>query len=249
MERLLEGKIALVTGSSRGIGKAIAQKFTENGATVVINSTQNSSNQAHETLEELKQINPQTHLITGDISDETFSKELISQTINRFNRLDILVNNAGITQDTLLVRMNYENWKKVIDINLNGLFLVTKPAILNMIKQRTGSIIFISSISAHGNPGQINYASSKGGMESFMKTIALEYAQRGIRSNAIACGPVDTEMVAKLNQEQKAKLISLVPQKRLITPHEIANTALFLASDLSSAITGQVINVDGGIIT
>ena len=172
----------------------------------------------------------------------------MDQTVKRFGGLDILVNNAGITTDGLLIRMSEEQWDHVMGTNLKGVFLVTQSALIQMRRQkREGSVIFVSSISAHGNPGQANYSASKGGVESFMRTVAAEYASSGIRANAIACGLVETDMTTKLKEEQKQAILGLTPINRLLQPDEIANVALFLASKMSSSITGEVINADGGM--
>ncbi len=252
MEKLLEGKVALVTGGSRGIGKAIVETFALEGAKVVFNSRiapdLDSMMPGEKIAYQLVRRHNQITFIEADISDPETGQRLVDETIKLYGHLDILVNNAGIKSDGFFVRMNDEDWNSVLQTNLYGTMYTTRAALKEMMKLKSGSIISISSIVAHGNPGQANYSASKAGIEGLMKTVALEYAGRGIRANAIEGGPVETDMLNSLTPEQKQMLINLTPLRRAITPQEIANTVLFLASNLSSAITGQVINVDGGMI-
>lgn len=243
----LEGKIALVTGGTRSIGRAITDKLLENGVKVAFNSL----NPDGEDGKQLVAAHGENVLwIPADISNPETGLDLVKRTIDRFGKIDILVNNAGINRDTLLMRMSDEKWDEVLQANLYGSMRVTRAALRPMLRQESGgSIIFISSVSAHGNPGQANYAASKGGIEAFMKVVALEGASRNVRANAIAPGPVEeTDMLDNLKPEQKDALISMVPMRRAIKRVEVANTVLFLASNMSSGITGQVINVDGGMI-
>lgn len=243
----LEGKIALVTGGTRSIGRAITDKLLENGVKVAFNSL----NPDGEDGKQLVAAHGENVLwIPADISNPETGLDLVKRTVDRFGRIDILVNNAGINNDTLLMRMSDEKWDEVLQANLYGSMRVTRAALRPMLRQESGgSIIFISSVAAHGNPGQANYAASKGGIEAFMRVVALEGASRNVRANAIAPGPVEeTDMLNNLKSEQRDALINMVPMKRAIKRAEVANTVLFLASNMSSGITGQVINVDGGMI-
>lgn len=243
----LEGKIAIVTGGTRSIGRAITDKLLESGAKVTFSSL----NPDGEDGKQLVAAHGENVLwVPADISNPETGLDLVKKTIDRFGRIDILVNNAGINRDTLLMRMTDEKWDEVLQANLYGSMRVTRAALRLMLRQESGgSIIFISSVAAHGNPGQANYAASKGGIEAFMKVVALEGVSRNVRANAIAPGPVEeTDMLNNLKQEQKDALINMVPMRRAIKRVEVANTVLFLASNMSSGITGQVINVDGGMI-
>jgi 3-oxoacyl-[acyl-carrier protein] reductase len=249
VEKLLSGKTALVTGASKGIGKGIAEKLAEQGANVAF--TYLSSVEKGQALEqELRKFGTKVKGYRSDASDFKAAEELINDIIKEFGSLDIVVNNAGITRDGLLMRMSEEQFNDVIRINLNSVFNVTKACQRQMLKQRSGSIINISSVvGVKGNAGQSNYAASKAGIIGFTKSIALELGSRNIRCNAIAPGFVETEMTAALPEETVKQWREAIPLKRGGTATDVANCVLFLASDLSSYITGQVINVDGGMLT
>ncbi len=243
----LEGKVAIVTGGTRSIGRAITDKLLEHGVKVAFNSLNPDGEEGKQLVEEHGE---NVLWVPGDISSPETGSDLVKKTIDKFGRVDILVNNAGINRDTLLMRMSDEKWDEVLQANLYGSMRVTRAALRPMLRQvEGGSIIFISSVAARGNPGQANYAASKGGVEAFMRVVALEGASRNVRANAIAPGPVEeTDMLNNLKPEQREALINMVPMRRAIRRVEVANTVLFLASNLSSGITGQVINVDGGMI-
>jgi len=247
--KLLEKKTALITGAGKGIGKSIALKFAEHGANVAFSDI--NLNEHTEALEQqLKSYGIKAKAYLSDASSFNDSEKLINDVINEFDKIDILVNNAGITRDNLLLRMSEEDWDLVIKINLKSVFNLTKNVQKYMIKQRSGSIINMSSVvGIAGNGGQSNYAASKAGIIGFTKSIALELGSRNIRCNAIAPGFIDTEMTSKLSEEIKSKWINDIPMKRAGTTNDIANVALFLASDLSSYVNGQVINVCGGMNT
>lgn len=245
---LLKDKVALITGASRGIGKAIALKFAQNGANVIINYS-SSQSQAENLKEEIEKIGTKAMMIKCDVSNPDEVNQMFSQVEKEFGRLDILVNNAGITKDGLILRMNEEDFDKVIAINLKGAFLCSKAAAKMMVKQRFGNIINISSIvGIAGNIGQANYAASKAGIIGLTKSLAKELASRNIRVNAIAPGFIKTDMTEVLSDKVKEAMLSSIPLGRFGEADEVANVALFLASSLSSYITGQVIVVDGGMI-
>ena len=244
---MFEGKTVLVTGGSRGIGKAVALKLAEQGADVAIVATSKSA-AAEETLEQLKALGVKACLYACDISDEAQVKETVDNVLADFGHIDILVNNAGITKDKLLMAMSAEDIDRVIDVNLKGTIYMTKACIRPFMKQRKGSIINISSVvGLMGNAGQANYAASKAGIIGLTKTVAKEYAARGIRCNAIAPGYISTDMTDALSEADSKKIKDMIPTGRLGTPEDIAGVAAFLAGDLSSYITGEVIRVDGGM--
>lgn len=246
--QLLKDKIALVTGASRGIGRAIALKFAQNGAHVVINYS-SSQAQAQNLKEEIESFGVRALVVKCDVSSSEEVNAMFSQIEKGFGRLDILVNNAGITKDGLILRMNEEDFDKVVAINLKGAFLCSKAASKIMVKQREGSIINISSVvGITGNIGQANYAASKAGVIGLTKSLAKELASRNIRVNAIAPGFIKTDMTEVLSDKVKEAMLSSIPLGRFGEADEVANVALFLASNLSSYITGQVIVVDGGMI-
>ena len=241
------GKIALVTGSGRGIGKAIAMKLAENGATLVINDVGDVA-PAEQTLVEIKNLNRQATVVMADVSSSADVTKMVETAIATFGKIDILVNNAGITRDQLTMKMTDEEWDKVLAIDLKSVFLCTRAVLRPMLKQRSGRIISMSSVvGIIGNPGQANYAAAKAGIIGFTKTIAKEVASRGITVNAIAPGFIDTPMTQSLPAERKQALMNSIPLGCLGTPRDIAETVAFLASDEARYITGQVITVDGGI--
>ena len=246
---LLTGKTAIITGASKGIGKGIAVAFAQAGANVAF--TYLSSVEKGQALEEeLKQYGTGIKGFRSDASKMDDAESLISDVIEAFGGVDIVVNNAGITKDTLLMRMTEEDFNRVIEVNLNSVFNMTKAVQRTFLKQRSGSIINISSVvGVKGNAGQSNYAASKAGIIGFSKSIALELGSRNIRSNVIAPGFIETEMTAKLPEDVVQGWRSGIPLKRGGSPEDIANACVFLGSDLSNYITGQVLNVDGGMLT
>lgn len=243
-----ERQVVLVTGGSRGIGKAIAMKYAQNGYDIVLNYI--SDNTDLEALKnEFESYGAQLLCIKADVSKSEQVEKLVKTTIDKFGKIDVLVNNAGITKDTLLMRMKEEDIDKVIEINLKGTFLATKQVIPYMMKKRKGSIINLSSVvGIAGNAGQSNYAASKAGIIGFTKSIAKEVASRNIRANCIAPGFIATDMTNVLSDEVKANISSQIPMKRMGTVEDVANLAYFLGTDESSYITGQTIQVDGGMI-
>lgn len=247
--KLLSGKTAIITGGSRGIGKGIAEVFAKHGANVAF--TFSSSVEAAQKLEkELEALGVKAKGYQSDASSFEQSKELVTQVIADFGKVDVLINNAGITKDNLLMRMTEADFDKVIEVNLKSVFNMTKAVQDFMLKQRSGSIINISSVvGVQGNRGQANYAASKAGMLGFTKSVALELSSRNIRCNAIAPGFIETEMTASLKEEVLQGWRDSIPLKRGGQPEDIANACVFLASELSSYITGQTLRVDGGMIT
>ena len=246
---LLNGKTVLITGASRGIGSGIARVFAQNGANVAFTYS-SSEAPALALQEELSRLGVKVKAYKSDASKFEACEKLASEVMSDFDSLDALINNAGITKDNLLMRMSEEDFDKVIEVNLKSIFNMTKAFQRVFLKQRNGSIINISSIvGVKGNAGQANYAASKAGMIGFTKSIALELGSRNIRANAIAPGFIETEMTDKLDQEVVEQWRSGIPLKRGGTPEDVANACLFFASDLSSYITGQVLLVDGGMLT
>ena len=247
--KLLNKKTVLITGASRGIGKGIATVFAEHGANVVF--TYSASVDAANALEtELNALGVQAKGYQSDAADFEQAQKLVENVLTDFSTIDVLINNAGITKDNLLMRISEDDFDKVIEVNLKSVFNLTKAVQRTMLKQRHGSIINMSSVvGVKGNAGQSNYAASKAGIIGFSKSVALELGSRNIRCNVIAPGFIETEMTAKLSEEVVAGWRAGIPLKRGGTPNDVANACVFLASDLSSYITGQVINVDGGILT
>lgn len=244
---MLKGKCALITGGSRGIGKAIALKFAECGADVAILCTRESES-AKKTAAAIEAAGSKSLLLIADISDETAVNEAVKQALATFGKIDILVNNAGITRDKLLMQMSAEDFDSVISVNLKGTFNITKALIRQFVKNRSGRIINISSVvGLMGNAGQANYAASKAGVIGFTKSVAKEYAARGITCNAIAPGYIETDMTDAMPEEAKKSMLEAIPAKRGGTPEDVADLAVFLASDMSSYITGETIRVDGGM--
>lgn len=247
--KLLENKTALITGATRGIGKGIAEIFADHGANVAF--TYNSSVDAANALEEVlisKGVKAKGYQSNAAKFDA--AQELAKNVLEEFGSIDILINNAGITKDNLLMRISEEDFDKVIEVNLKSVFNLTKAVIRPMMKQRAGSIINMSSVvGVKGNAGQTNYAASKAGIIGFSKSVALELGSRNIRSNVIAPGFIETEMTETLPEETVAQWREAIPLKRGGTPEDIANACVFLASDMSSYITGQTLSVDGGMLT
>jgi len=246
---LLKGKVALITGASRGIGRAIAQRFAQEGAHVAF--TYLSSVEKGQALEEeLRAFGGTIKGYRSDASDYKAAKDLIAAVIADFGTVDVLVNNAGITKDGLLMRMSEEQWDTVITVNLKSVFNLTKAVIKPMMKARSGSIISLTSVvGIRGNAGQANYAASKAGIIGFTKSVALELGSRNVRSNAIAPGFIETEMTGEINEKAVEEWKQQIPLKRGGQPEEVADACVFLASDLSRYITGQVLQVDGGMLT
>ncbi len=247
--KLLKDKVALITGGGRGIGRSICESFAENGCNVAF--TYNNSHEAAENLvKELNKYDVKVKSYKIDASDHDKSVELIDNVISDFDRIDVLVNNAGITKDNLLMRMSPSDFKDVVNVNLGSVFNLTKSSIKVFLKQKEGSIINISSIvGIKGNAGQSNYAASKAGIIGFSKSIALELGSRNIRCNVVAPGYIETEMTNSLPDEVVEKWKESIPLKRSGKPNDVGNACVFLASDLSSYITGQVLQVDGGLLT
>ena len=246
---LLQGKVAIITGASRGIGKAIATQFVQQGAKVAF--TYHSSEEKARALEaELTAGGGEARGFKSDASKMVEAEQLVADVVAAFGTVDIVVNNAGITDDTLLMRMTEEQWDRVIDVNLKSCFALTKAVLRTFLKARSGSIINVSSVvGVQGNAGQANYAASKAGILGFTKSVALELGSRNIRCNAIAPGFIETEMTAKLDEATVQGWRDAIPLKRGGTPDDVANLCVFLGSDMSSYITGQTLNVDGGMIT
>jgi len=246
---LLKGKTVIVTGASRGIGKGIALTLAKNGANIAFTYSK-SAKAADNLLNEISSLGVKCKSYKSNAANFDESKTLVENILNDFESFDVLINNAGITKDNLLMRMSEEDFDRVIEVNLKSVFNMIKACQTVFLKQRSGSIINISSIvGLKGNPGQSNYAASKAGMIGFSKSIALELGSRNIRSNVIAPGFIETEMTSELSEDVVNEWIKGIPLKRVGKPEDVANLCLFLSSDLSSFITGQVINVDGGMLT
>jgi len=246
LSKLLEGQTAIVTGASRGIGKAIAILLAKEGAEVIINYSSSLEN-ANKVVAEISSFGGKAYPLQADISDENSVNELIKTVLEKNNKIDVLVNNAGITKDGLLMRMKTNDWQKVLDLNLSGVFYCTRAVSRQMLKQKKGRIINITSVvGLMGNPGQANYSAAKAGVVGLTQSAAKEFASRGITVNAVAPGFISTDMTKDLNSES---ILSAIPLGRFGNPEDVAGTVRFLAADPSAAyITGQTIQVDGGMV-
>jgi 3-oxoacyl-[acyl-carrier protein] reductase len=243
----LENKIAVITGSGRGIGRAIALQLAKEGANIVVSDIDAAT--ASDVVAEVGALGREAISVAGDISRLTDAQMLIDKTVETFGQIDFLINNAGITRDNLLLRMSEEEWDSVIAVNLKGTYNCIRSATKTLMKQRSGRIINIASVVGQmGNPAQINYAASKAGIIGMTKSAAKELASRNILVNAVAPGFIETAMTAKLPEQAREKLIGLIPLNRLGEPEDVAKVVLFLCSSSANYITGQVINVDGGMV-
>ena len=244
---LLKGKVAVITGGARGIGKEIALRFAREGADICICDVNDEL--LDNTAKEVESLGRQAIGLKVDVTDALQVEEMVQKNLDKFSKIDILINNAGITRDNLLLRMKEAEWDAVLNVNLKGTFNCTKAVSKAMIKQRSGRIVSIASIiGLIGNAGQSNYAASKGGIISFTKSVAKELASRNINVNAIAPGFIRTDMTAKLSPEIAESMLKMIPLKRFGEASDVANAALFLVSDLSDYITGHVIQIDGGMV-
>lgn len=243
-----EGKVAVVTGSARGIGLAISKRLAQGGAVIVLNGIVEESHAA-EAIESIKALGANVQYLQADISKSEQAKHMLQEAVNQFGHIDVLVNNAGITRDGLLMRMNEKDWDDVIAINLKGTFNCIQAASKYMVKRHSGTIVNISSIvGIYGNAGQANYSASKAGVIGLTKTAAKELASRGIRVNAIAPGFIETEMTRKLTETARDTVIEKIPLRRFGSPDDVASLVYFLASEEAKYITGQVIGLDGGLV-
>ena len=245
--KFLTDKVALVTGASRGLGKAIALALAQEGAAIA--AVARSEDALKETLEAIRALGGTAEPFAFDVADEAAVEAAVEKIAARFGRIDILVNNAGVTRDGLLMRMKAEDWDAVINTNLKGAFHLTKPVGRIMVKQRSGRIINISSvIGLMGNAGQANYAASKAGLIGFTKSVAREFASRGITCNVVCPGFIETDMTKGLGEDLRAKLLEKIPLARLGQPDDVAGVVAFLASPAANYITGQILTVDGGMV-
>ncbi len=244
----LSGKVALVTGGSRGIGRAVAVRLAQGGAKIAF-SYRSNHEAAQDVLGELKGGGAHAMAVAGDMASPADVERTVNAAIQAFGRIDILVNNAGITRDNLLLRMSEEEWDEVLDTNLKGTFLVTKAVVRGMLRQRSGRIVNITSVSGvMGNPGQANYSASKAGMIGFTRAVAREVASRGITVNAVAPGFIETDIWSETSDQAKQALLGLIPLGAAGQPEDVAEAVAYLASDAARYVTGQVLNVDGGIV-
>ncbi|AXI09050.1 beta-ketoacyl-ACP reductase [Oceanobacillus zhaokaii] len=245
---MLKGKSALVTGASRGIGRAIALELAKNGVNLVINYAGNEA-KAQAVVEEAEQLGVKAFKVQADVANETEVKAMIKEAISQFGSLDILVNNAGVTRDNLLMRMKEEEFDQVINTNLKGAFVCTKAVTRQMMKQKAGRIINVASIvGVSGNPGQANYVAAKAGVIGLTKSTAKELASRNILVNAVAPGFISTDMTDALNEEQRERTLAMIPLAKLGAPEDVAKVVRFLASEDANYITGQTIHIDGGMV-
>ncbi|MBU5467683.1 3-oxoacyl-[acyl-carrier-protein] reductase [Virgibacillus sp. MSJ-26] len=245
---MLQEKAALVTGASRGIGRAIALEFAKQGANVAVNYA-GSEDKAQEVVEELLQLGVKAFKIQADVSDESSVKNMIKEVTSQFGRLDILVNNAGVNKDNLLMRMKESEFDQVINTNLKGVFLCTKAVTRQMMKQKAGRIVNVASIvGVSGNPGQANYVAAKAGVIGLTKTTAKELASRNILVNAVAPGFISTDMTDALTEEQRKEMLDMIPLAKLGSPEDVARVVRFLASEDANYITGQTLHIDGGMV-
>ena len=243
-----EGKTAIVTGASRGIGREIALQLAQEGAKVAVNYS-GSKDKADEVVQQIKDTGGEAFAIQADVSNSDSVKTMVDMTIETFGSIDILVNNAGITKDNLLVRMKEDEWDDVININLKGVFLCTKGVSRQMMRQRAGKIVNVASIvGVSGNAGQANYVAAKAGVIGFTKTTAQELAARNINVNAVAPGFITTDMTDALDETMKNQMLANIPLGKLGSPENVAKTVMFLLSDDAAYITGQTIHVDGGMV-
>ncbi len=247
---MLRGKVSIVTGAATGIGYAVALKLASEGSNLVINYfSQDQEESCLELVKEIRNLGQEAITVQGDVSNYEDCKKVVEATIAKFGKVDVLVNNAGITNDKLVRKMTTEDFQRVIDINLTGTFNMTKVVYPYMIKARNGSIINMSSVIGQvGNAGQVNYSASKAGVLGVTKSVAKEVAARNVRCNAICPGFIETKMTSVLTEEQKSAILGVVPMKQYGQVEDVANAVIFLASDLSRYITGQEINVDGGMV-
>ncbi|HLQ70263.1 MAG TPA: 3-oxoacyl-[acyl-carrier-protein] reductase [Bacillota bacterium] len=245
---MLQDKVAIVTGASRGIGRAIALELAEKGADVVVNYA-NNTKKAEEVTQKIEEIGRKSLCLKADIRDEKQMKEMVKEVIGTFGRVDILVNNAGVTNDNLIMRMKEDAFDEVVDTNLKGVFNCTKAVSRQMMKQKAGKIINVASIvGITGNPGQANYVAAKAGVIGLTKTTALEFASRNILVNAVAPGFITTEMTDVLTDEQKDSMLDMIPLNKLGKAEDVAKVVRFLASDDANYLTGQTIHIDGGMV-
>lgn len=248
MQKMLENKVAIVTGGSRGIGRAIVTALAQAGAQVVLNY-HGHEQEAQEVVKTIVAEGGQALAVQGDVADAQTAEKLVNTAVEKFGKLDILVNNAGITRDNLLIRLKEEEWDRVLNVNLKSMFYLTKAALKPMMKQRSGRIINISSVvGVAGNVGQANYAAAKAAVLGFTKSVAREVASRQILVNAVAPGYISTSMTEQLPEQLKTELLRNIPLGRMGNPDEIAQVVVFLASPAASYITGQTIIVDGGMV-
>ncbi|WP_404333888.1 3-oxoacyl-[acyl-carrier-protein] reductase [Planococcus rifietoensis] len=244
----LTGKTAIVTGASRGIGAAIARRFAEEGANIVVNYS-GSQDKAEAVVAEIEQVGGKAIAVKANVADADAVKAMADAAMKEFGSIDILVNNAGITRDNLMMRMKEDEWDDVINTNLKGVFLCTKAVTRQMMKQRAGRIVNIASIvGVMGNAGQANYVAAKAGVIGLTKTTARELASRGITANAVAPGFITTDMTEKLGDDVQSSMLAQIPLARFGAPEDVANAALFLASDEASYVTGQTLHLDGGMV-
>ena len=244
----LTNKVAIVTGSARGIGRAIALKLAEVGANVAVNDIPSASEALEGVVNEIQALNRQSIAVVGDVSSAEDVARMVESVVSKFGRIDILVNNAGVTRDGLVMRMSEEDWNTVLNVDLKSAFLCTRAVLRHMLKQRWGRIVSIASIvGITGNAGQANYAAAKAGVIAFTRSVAKEVASRGITANAIAPGYIDTKMTQSLDEKQSTELLKRVPVGYAGTPRDVAEAVAFLASEEARYITGQVLGVDGGM--